>query len=659
MSSVGPYTVLRYLRFASGLGIGEPEPGELDYGTGLRHVGKLPGTTEFDDSMSIISRAASTFEEEDDGEMSHKETIHSSTASINEDDGAVYNYGRISDKVGEACACFLARWGQEIFATEEAAMEHGGSLDQTLLPQAPRIWARGGLTASWVRALLSSDDFFVANERERYNFARRVVELRRSAGIQPSEEAEWTVLFHEGIYYSNISFDELVLMSRDVSPTTRVAYVPLAVLHGAHWAQSQLRSQVLARPGALTFAQSLQGSPGDSPSPQPRDRDLALTVTTQQLATQQAGEQLPQDEPMFFFPVMSDGSERVGSPAANDAILRDPNHHGQHSTTPRTGFSRDFFGLRFSKHTQTAALATDPNQTRPSARWSTHPPFRFGVEFWNVTELDQKVFSQTIWYGGSLFNVYAQLVRKKGIQLGVYLHRQSSVEAIPRPISPPSSIRPLPASMAADIASPRPEAWSGAHPARNLPSHNSRPSLGNIAATSSSASGSGMRHRASSSVGTLATPTTPLRTTTPRPVSPAPPRSPRYPSGALPIASTSPPPVETGSSSYGTPPRLAMSLQIRKSPLSCLVNTTLMLFTAHPPAPLQPYRDPRPAVQVYFGINCFVHPAALIRFTSAPDAFTPSQSWGWSSNKLVLPSVSEGDNVRPSSLRATVIVGLV
>lgn len=48
-------------------------------------------------------------------------------------------------------------------------------------------------------------------------------------------------------------------------------------------------------------------------------------------------------------------------------------------------------------------------------KWTPFPPVRFGVEFWGVNGLREKgrLHSQTIWYAGSLYNVYVQVVRKK------------------------------------------------------------------------------------------------------------------------------------------------------------------------------------------------------------------------------------------------------
>jgi len=55
------------------------------------------------------------------------------------------------------------------------------------------------------RGLVSSDAFFVQGELKQYEFARRVVELRRSLnGVIREEEREWRKLLEDGIYYTNL-----------------------------------------------------------------------------------------------------------------------------------------------------------------------------------------------------------------------------------------------------------------------------------------------------------------------------------------------------------------------------------------------------------------------------------------------------------------------
>lgn len=167
-----------------------------------------------------------------DSEESHEET---------EDDGEMDNsesmphfYGFASNKIGEACACWLARWGLDVLAYEERAMnqadEHAES-SETLLHPPLRIWGHGGLPARWLRATLSTDVLFVSTEMERYRVARRVVELRRKgwerrcAEVQrdsddfdepawEEEQAEWEEeereleeVFASGIFYTHIVSD--------------------------------------------------------------------------------------------------------------------------------------------------------------------------------------------------------------------------------------------------------------------------------------------------------------------------------------------------------------------------------------------------------------------------------------------------------------------
>ncbi|KAK9368977.1 hypothetical protein V1509DRAFT_622106 [Lipomyces kononenkoae] len=59
--------------------------------------------------------------------------------------------------------------------------------------------------------------------------------------------------------------------------------------------------------------------------------------------------------------------------------------------------------------------------------WTRFPPYRFSLEFKHVSKLreEKRVYSGTIWYAGSYWNIYIQKVkqRKSVVQMGVYLHR--------------------------------------------------------------------------------------------------------------------------------------------------------------------------------------------------------------------------------------------
>lgn len=123
-------------------------------------------------------------------------------------------YGFVSNKIGEACVCWLARWGLDVLNFETKP-------DAKNKKDMPIVWGHGGIPAKFVAAILSSDALFVPNERERYQMARRILELRRETWQDASEdlptpmdaveEDDWedeeneiAKVFAEGIYYSHM-----------------------------------------------------------------------------------------------------------------------------------------------------------------------------------------------------------------------------------------------------------------------------------------------------------------------------------------------------------------------------------------------------------------------------------------------------------------------
>lgn len=244
LASVGPLTVVRYLDYAIGSGIGVEDEGpgaDAHAAVGLEHIGKdlSPQVDSHSHSLYASSHAASVHTHMHTAEPELEAKLGEVHLHDQPDDGAsllslpwsggrpTYFYGAVGNRIGEAAACFLARWGVDLFAIEEDGLRpsssasapspppplsfvapssmHGtGGVNIGSIPNAARIWARV-LSARWVRGLISSDAFFVQGELKRYEFARRVVELRRSLnGVIHEEEREWGKLFEEGIYYSNL-----------------------------------------------------------------------------------------------------------------------------------------------------------------------------------------------------------------------------------------------------------------------------------------------------------------------------------------------------------------------------------------------------------------------------------------------------------------------
>lgn len=193
-------------------------------------------------SSSLASSRISALREDD-----------ASSSADRDAEQQLFFYGPTSNKIGEACACWLARWGVDVLDVEERlylaakkleksaairgrrANESGGSVRFDGLPASaakgslgkgkgkaslssspnpsyfpytpgsrntstsgsphphrsitdtdgspstfPPIFSLGGLPATWIRAVVSSDAFFVKNEMQRYSVAKRVYDLRRA-----------------------------------------------------------------------------------------------------------------------------------------------------------------------------------------------------------------------------------------------------------------------------------------------------------------------------------------------------------------------------------------------------------------------------------------------------------------------------------------------
>ena len=319
------------------------------------------------------------------------------------------------------------------------------------------------------------------------------------------------------------------------------------------------------------------------------------------LSHQEKGEESP-----AYWPIPDSSSVRIGKSAGLDNASTDelpgPSSGSNRHTPSRSSITvSSFFGL---KDERCSAVECVSGRYSDTSRWVPYPPYRFGVEFWDVGSLREKshLYSQTIWYAGSLFNVFVQLFRKKaqGPQLGIYLHRQSSVDPIP-PLSIPSGS--LPEEKPAES---RPYT-------RNTPSPTSMTQL-------------------------------PTYTT-------------QYSFSGLPVVLSAVPTPRSN-----TP--------VQGSPSSSSFSGSVLPATSPPIIPPQPYRDPRAKVSAFFAISCASATGpSVTRFTSNPDEFSVSQSWGWRSSSLRAEVCFDGDKTADtsspslsediSSMRITIILGVV
>jgi hypothetical protein len=407
--------------------------------------------------------------------------------------------------------------------------------------------------------------------------------------------------------------EDIIKISQDVSATTKRPFVPLHVLQAALWRHSVMRQHIMSASSSLS----------SRPSSFEIKKELGITRTTSETTSTKDVSN------GSYFPVFEDSSSRLGnsgnllektSTLTMDELydhLRSPSvshpmsspkgvlNESRNFRAPAPQTQSSYFGLAPLRFTPSTCVQRDPAGKQ---KWSPYPPCRFAIEFWDLDFLKEKarLYSQTIWYAGSLFNVYLQIVRKKEqVQLGIYLHRQSTVDPVPS-ASVPSPLMCPDSANARDERDRRGSTSTSTSPVmlmpRTPPTHFTSPSI-----------------RATSD-----------------------------------IVSSLPSSPVIGGSSY--------------SPLSSgLYALPAMRNTS---TPLQTYRDPRSSISAYFAVSlASATGSSQTRFWSGPDVFGISKSWGWKTSSLRTDEYMEvrdestGPRTTPYgsevSLRATVVLGMV
>lgn len=876
LCSITPFTVSHYLRFALGYGITgasdakqrcQADASEWDWELegpilGMESIAKTDKNRSEEKSSSTLALGMAQMSVSDaQTEMSESVEYEETSFGPNAKSAlAGFQYGVESDKIGEACSCWLLRWGADTISAEEQlhmqdeskGMDHLGGvplLPRGKMPDAfcekaaccelhvslackppqPIIWRHpllGGLPANWVRATISSDSFWIREEWERYEAAKRVVSMRRafsrgdlsnfadgdeedeneeeeadsngdeakikttgedelnqhvskddkrnsqhssraSKDLEEShchtidaddeaDEAEYTLLFGEGIYYTHMSFDRLSGISNDICPYTGRSYAPISVLQSALWTQSELKNIILHKTAEIEKKnmidslarendddEDVRGAKGKYSTTRglqeaDTDRELGLVSNENEFvkayssigkrgrtSRSHSGEEnkpitlggvTPLMQPSMsasssvnfgamdgllnkrFFAVPIDDTIRVGenlaSLAANQnlsSLLRDDKHENNQANLYRssdgpTGVaaavsgntlsignesrsytSSQFFGMcnavqlgrnlgkkgskdfRSFSDSINSPIASQLSQSSqfeaspsldPSHGWTGFEPMRVGVEFYDVDRLTEKQrsYSPSFFYAGSIWNLYIQTVKKaKGLQLGIYLHRQNNNDTLPSPskpfrsplnshltgreesefgpdhalrggITPDRSTFANFTASASNVTLARDEPRGLEHSSRNMDTSESSAYVHDSqyapffsrqnAHLPSSVDGIGHHHH-------LQTPTQSrsyLRSSV---------------SGAY---SLTPSPSGLGDGS-------GRVVEAVRNPQSNQPEVQ---------TPDVPYLDQRKILRAYFSIHCpSPMGSSLTKFSSRPDNFTLSQSWGWKSSSLL------------------------
>jgi hypothetical protein len=236
-------------------------------------------------------------------------------------------------------------------------------------------------------------------------------------------------LLETGIFYVHMSFEELQKIAEDTDVLGRPT-VSVDIIKEALWQQTILRQKVLNAPNdnpelGITKTEHIfpkSPSKGKSPSrsPTPGHNNSRLGIMT------------PGHSQLDLFDIM-----RI-KPGKKYYIPTEDS-----STTVIGDYPPTEQPVRVHHRPDDSKLSADiddkdpqrPGEAGEELRYSDFPPFRFSAEFKNIRALKERkrVYSKTVFYAGSYWNIYIQKVKStKNIQLGVYLHRAKDREATTR-----------------------------------------------------------------------------------------------------------------------------------------------------------------------------------------------------------------------------------
>ncbi|KAG8631275.1 hypothetical protein KVT40_000415 [Elsinoe batatas] len=279
--------------------------------------------------------------------------------------------------------------------------------------------------------------------------AHRWVSLYTHPDIEPL-----LVLLDEGIHYVHLDYEHLQYI-RKATDIFGLPLMPEKVISDALWMQLELRQRVLnAADTSMELGLSqLAEEPISTVVEEPLLIDMTSSKGKKRASNLSSSSQEDDDFPSNSW----DGNDRPRKfwiPSADCNIVMGGNADPVIATSPPTGVQRHASRLSGTLQPEDVQWASDFGAAsadtrplpplRPSSAHAqssglemkpvafTHfPPFRFAAEFPNPRLLKEKkrVYSRTIFYAGSLWNIYIQKVRSsKNPQLGVYLHRAKERE---------------------------------------------------------------------------------------------------------------------------------------------------------------------------------------------------------------------------------------
>ncbi|KAJ9607237.1 hypothetical protein H2200_008309 [Cladophialophora chaetospira] len=267
------------------------------------------------------------------------------------------------------------------------------------------------------------------------------------------EIAPLLVLLDEGIHYVHLRFEQLqqIRVQKDI---LGVPVLPEKVISDALWMNMELRQKVLNAHdademlGLSEMAEEVEEpeAPAQLSSVQAKgkSREDGPTGSSEVTEEMESGSWDGNAKPRKFWIPSHDvscvmGGTREAYVAENSTSVAEWSTHAARlsaSYEPTdVAWAFDFMGGNAVESARPPSRGFSPTS---SPRFSYYPPFRFSAEFPNPRSLKDKkrVYSHTVWYAGSLWNLYIQRVSNSKVQqLGIYLHRAKEKEPTDDPLN--------------------------------------------------------------------------------------------------------------------------------------------------------------------------------------------------------------------------------
>jgi hypothetical protein len=468
------------------------------------------------------------------------------------------------------------------------------------------------------------------------------------------------VLLDEGIHYVHLRFEQLQRI-RQQKDIFGVPVLPEKVISDALWMSMELRQRVVnAQENEMELGFSKEAEQQEEEEYH-SSREIESSSRKgkqpkshlQQEAEMESGSWDGNGRPRKFWIPTSDSSSVMGG--ASEAYLSATSNGGSGWSPHMSRLSASLEAADVQWASDFTASAADglpgssnnnPTDRANTPRYSHYPPFRFSAEFPNPRTLKEKkrVYSQTVWYAGSMWNLYIQrVITSKNQQLGIYLHRAKDKEPTDDPLALLAS-----ASVDDRIGHLEREMLMRRH--NNDRRHQSWRSNTTVGAdgdlddeiSGDSADNNPALAAAEADAAERRMAGLPARPVTlPRAQKTS--QTPDTTGGGGPAAATatlSSPPRQPSSSSHIHDSADEEDLQQQQHHLHQQHANNPNPNSKpkkHNISAMPPYIDGRPTIKTYFKIYSPSRAGRMLSvYESAPDKFNFSQSWGWKSSQMVL-----------------------